>query len=70
MHPKEIESRIARIGKQQYAQRIGITEDCLRRMLNIEFFEELRKTGYKKNQKHLTQAQINRLEELAVNIHL
>ncbi len=70
MHPKEIESRIARIGKQQYAQRLGITEDCLRRMLNIEFFEELRKTGYRKTQKHLTQAQINRLEELAVNIHL
>ena len=45
MHPKEIESRIARIGKQQYAQRIGITEDCLRRMLNIEFFAELQKVG-------------------------
>ena len=63
-------SSLKRIGKTQYAELIGITEDCLRRMLNIEFFEELRKTGYKKNQKHLTQAQINRLEELAVNIHI
>lgn len=66
----EMESKLARIGKQQYADKIGVTEDCLRRMLNIEFFEELRKTGYRKTQKHLTQAQINRLEELAVNIHL
>ena len=70
MHPKEIESRIARIGKQQYAQRIGITEDCLRRMLNKEFFTELQKVGYRKTQKHLTVSQINRLEALAVNIHL
>ena len=63
-------SSLKRIGKTQYAELIGITEDCLRRMLNIEFFEELKITGYRKTQKHLTQAQINRLEELAVNIHL
>ena len=63
-------SSLKRIGKTQYAERIGITEDCLRRMLNIEFYEELKITGYRKTQKHLTQAQINSLEELAVNIHL
>jgi len=70
MRKIETESQIARIGKQQYASKIGITEDCLRRMLNREFFNELKKVGYRKTQKHLTVAQINRLEELAVNIHL
>ena len=63
-------SALKRIGKTQYADKIGITEDCLRRMLNREFFNELKKVGYRKTQKHLTVAQINRLEELAVNIHL
>lgn len=63
-------SSLKRIGKTQYAHKIGITEDCLRRMLNKEFYEQLQKIGYRKTQKHLTVAQINRLEELAVNIHL
>ena len=29
-------------------------EDCLRRMLNKEFYEQLQKIGYRKTQKHLT----------------
>ncbi|MDD3404994.1 MAG: hypothetical protein PHH23_01835 [Paludibacteraceae bacterium] len=65
-----METPLKRIGKQQYADKIGVTEDCLRKMLNREFFHEMKKTGYKKTQKHLTIAQIERLEELAVNIHL
>ncbi len=37
----ENQSQIARVGKQQYPSKIGKTENCLRRMLNRESFNEL-----------------------------
>lgn len=64
------QSPIARIGKAQYAQQINVSMNQLRIMLNKEFYSELIKQGYKKEQKHLTKKQIEVIEYLAVNINL
>ncbi len=63
-------SLIRRVPKDEYARRIGVSGSVLRNMLNIEFFEELQKAGYKKHQKYLTVTQIEVLERKAVNLHL
>ncbi len=45
------------------AQRIGITQSTLRRMLNVQWYEALKETGYKKQQKLLMPIQIRYLYE-------
>lgn len=64
------ESPLKRIAKADYAMELGITTETLRKMLNFEFIRELKKLGYKPNQKYITLAQKQKLEELAVNINL
>ncbi len=59
---------LTRIGKTQYAEKLGITVGTLARMLNVEFYSEMKRFGYKKNQKHLTKAQIRHFEYITVNL--
>jgi hypothetical protein len=55
-----------RIYKADLAIQIGISADTLSRICNKELFEGLKKTGYKRYQKHFTQKQVNFLKENAV----
>lgn len=66
----QAQSPLKRIPKDEYAQSLGISLQTLGKMLNTEFFIELQKVGYKKTQKYLTNAQKEKLEDLAININL
>lgn len=59
-----MDSPIERIGKTQYAERIGCSREALRRVLNVELYDALRAVGYRKYQKYLTRRQVELLEEL------
>jgi hypothetical protein len=56
------------ISKAELAQKCGVCRGTIHLWLNVRFFEELKKLGYRKNQKILLPPQVKYLTEKLVII--
>lgn len=55
------------LSKSQLAEKIGVSSTTLQRLLNDLWYEELKETGYQKNQRLLTIKQIELIKDLYGN---